>query len=88
MARNKVQFQKGLSEANFLELYGDEDLCRAQVFRWRWLDGFECPACGACKPTRAALTQIVALYTTPMAPVGQGNGTCQCKARAATTAST
>jgi hypothetical protein len=46
MARNKVQFQKGLSEADFLKLYGDEDACRAAVFAWRWPNGFDCPACG------------------------------------------
>ena len=28
MARNRVQFQKGLSEARFAELYGSEDRCR------------------------------------------------------------
>lgn len=46
MARNKVQFQRGLSEARFDELYGTEDLCRAAVFHWRWPAGFVCPACG------------------------------------------
>jgi len=46
MARNKVQFQKGLSEAQFDELYGTEDRCRAAVFGLRWPTGFVCPACG------------------------------------------
>ena len=46
MARNKVQFQKGLSEAQFDELYGTEDRCRAEVFGLRWPTGFVCPACG------------------------------------------
>jgi ribosomal protein L37AE/L43A len=46
MARNSVQFQKGLSEAAFGELYGTEAKCRAAVIAWRWPDGFECPACG------------------------------------------
>ena len=45
MAPNKVQFQKGLSEAEFLRLYGSEELCRAVVFKQRWPDGFVCPAC-------------------------------------------
>ena len=31
MARNKVQFQKGLSEAGFEALYGTEEKCRAVV---------------------------------------------------------
>src|SRR5215213_9906998 len=46
MARNSVQFQKGLSEAGFEELYGTEAKCRAAAVARRWPDGFECPACG------------------------------------------
>ena len=46
MARNTVQFQKGLSEAAFEERYGTEEKCRAVVRASRWPDGFECPACG------------------------------------------
>ncbi len=44
MARNKVQFQKGLSERRFRELYGTEAQCRAALFAWRWLGGFLLPA--------------------------------------------
>jgi hypothetical protein len=46
MARNKVQFQKGLSEAEFDALYGTEERCQDAVFGWRWPAGFVCPACG------------------------------------------
>ena len=46
MARNAVQFQKGLSEPQFLSLYGTEAQCRAIVFASRWPNGFVCPACG------------------------------------------
>ena len=46
MARSKVQFQKGLSEAAFDALYGNEEKCRAAVMVSRWPNGFECPACG------------------------------------------
>ena len=46
MARNKVQFQKGLSEAEFDELYGTEERCHAELARLRWPEGFECPDCG------------------------------------------
>lgn len=46
MARNTVQFQKGLSDAEFERLYGTEEKCRAALFAWRWPEGFECPACG------------------------------------------
>ena len=45
MARNKVQFQKGLSEVQFASLYGTEDQCREAVMRWRWPSGFVCPVC-------------------------------------------
>src|SRR5271155_2325948 len=46
MARNVVQFQKGLSEPAFEQQYGTEEQCRAIVIELRWPDGFECPACG------------------------------------------
>ena len=46
MARNSVQFQKGLSEAGFEDCYGTEAKCRAVVMASRWPDGFECPVCG------------------------------------------
>src|SRR6201984_3818381 len=43
MARNKVQFQKGLSETQFAILYGTEDQCREVVMRWRWPSRFVGP---------------------------------------------
>ena len=46
MARNKVQFQKGLSEAAFETLYGTEAKYRAVVIASRWPNGFERPLCG------------------------------------------
>jgi len=46
MARNAVQFQKGLSEPEFDRHYGTEKQCRAVVVAARWPDGFCCPACG------------------------------------------
>ena len=59
MARNKVQFQKGLSEAQFAVRYGTEDRCRDAVFGWRWPSGFVCPVCGG-KPHSVVTTR--ALY--------------------------
>jgi transposase-like protein len=47
MARNMVQFQKGLSEAGFDKLFGGEEQCQAALVGWRWPDGFVCPECGA-----------------------------------------
>ena len=45
MARNKVQFQKGLSLAEFYRHYGTEDQCHAALIKMRWPDGFACPQC-------------------------------------------
>jgi transposase-like protein len=49
MARNKVQFQKGISLPEFLKKYGSEDQCFDALFAWRWPTGFECPKCGHTK---------------------------------------
>jgi hypothetical protein len=46
MSRNQVQFQKGMSLAEFLRLYGTEELCHAALVKMRWPDGFVCPRCG------------------------------------------
>ncbi len=45
MARNSIQFQKGMSEAQFIEGFGTEEQCRDAVFAWRWPDGFKCSRC-------------------------------------------
>jgi transposase-like protein len=49
MARNMVQFQKGLSEPDFERQYGSEEQCRAVVVALRWPDGFVCPGCAGRK---------------------------------------
>jgi ribosomal protein L37AE/L43A len=46
MAMNRVQFQPGLSMAEFLNRYGSEDKCEAALAAARWPRGFVCPACG------------------------------------------
>ena len=45
MARNKIQFQKGLSERQFRASYGTEEQCRAALAAWRRPQGFVCPRC-------------------------------------------
>lgn len=45
MARNKVQFQKGISLGEFLKDYGTEVQCFSALYQWRWPDGFHCPLC-------------------------------------------
>ena len=59
MARNKVQFQKGLSEPEFERLYGTEEQCRAAVVASRWPDGFVCSECGG---TRHSVVKTRGLY--------------------------
>jgi len=45
MARNGIQFQKGLSLPEFQRLYGTETQCEAALEKTRWPDGFRCPRC-------------------------------------------
>jgi hypothetical protein len=64
VARNQVQFQKGLSTVEFQPLYGTEEQCRAALVRMRWPDGFLCRKCGVreyafCEPRQ--------LFHTPLA---------------------
>jgi transposase-like protein len=47
MARNPIQFQKGLSLTELNERYGTEAKCKAALVAWRWPDGFVCPHCGS-----------------------------------------
>ena len=46
MAKNKIQFQKGMSFDDFMQQYGTENKCRDQPFKLRWPNGFECLFCG------------------------------------------
>lgn len=45
MPRNQIQFQKGLSEVDFYNHYGDEAKCVAQLKAMLWPQGFVCPKC-------------------------------------------
>jgi ribosomal protein L37AE/L43A len=46
MAMNRVQFQRGLSMAEFMDQYGTDEQCEAALVASRWPQGFACPACG------------------------------------------
>jgi hypothetical protein len=46
MAMNRVQFQAGLSMAEFIRQYGSEERCLAALELARWPNGFVCPHCG------------------------------------------
>ena len=56
MTMNRVQFQAGLSMAEFLERYGSEERCEAALIAARWPSGFACPDCGGgqCSSFRRA----------------------------------
>ena len=46
MAKNRIQFQSGLSLPKFLSQFGTDEQCRQAMFQWRWPQGFVCPKCG------------------------------------------
>ena len=45
MARDSIQFQKGLSLPEFQKLYGAQEQCEFALEKARWPDGFRCPRC-------------------------------------------
>jgi len=45
MAINGIQFQKGMSLAQFMKEYGTEAQCEEALVKARWRDGFQCPRC-------------------------------------------
>lgn len=45
MGINRVQFQPGLSMSEFIHRYGTEAKCYRALYKWRWPEGFRCPAC-------------------------------------------
>lgn len=46
MPKNRVQFQRGMSLAEFVQLFGADEQCEQALFEWRWPQGFRCPECG------------------------------------------
>ncbi len=54
MAMNPVQFQRGLSMAEFMQCYGSDEPCEAALIPSRWPQGFLCPdcRCGVHSPFR------------------------------------
>jgi ribosomal protein L37AE/L43A len=58
MPRNKVQFQKGLSFAEFSRRYGTEEQCHAALVAMRWPDSFACPQCGGKAHSYTAVRRI------------------------------
>jgi transposase-like protein len=58
MARNPVQFQKGLGLAEFNALYGREDQCHAALIGMRWPEGFVCGKCAGRKYSYAKRRRV------------------------------
>lgn len=58
MARNKVQFQKGISLSEFIKQYGTEEQCFDALYQWRWPDGFRCPHCGHDKHCQLTVRKL------------------------------
>ena len=46
MAMNQVQFQRGLSLAEFMQRFGSDEAFEATLIQSRWPQGFICPDCG------------------------------------------
>ena len=47
MPKNSIQFQKGFSIAEFMQMYGTEMQCKEHLFHLRWKNGYICPYCGS-----------------------------------------
>ena len=58
MARNRVQFQKGLSMGDFQRRYGTEVQCHDALVRMRWPDGSPCGS-GVAAAAVAILTVLL-----------------------------
>jgi len=59
MAKNPIQFQKGLSLADFLKDYGTEAQCHEALAHARWHAGFACPKCGETRATWLARRRLM-----------------------------
>ena len=51
MPMNRVQFQPGLSMAEFMRRFGTQEQCEAALTLARWPEGFVCPECGGSSRT-------------------------------------
>jgi len=52
MPMNRIQFQRGMSLAEFYAQYGTEQRCEAALEKIRWPNRFHCPRCGHTEYTR------------------------------------
>jgi ISXO2 transposase-like protein/transposase-like zinc ribbon protein len=57
---NRVQFQRGLSMAEFMDQYGTDAQCEAALIASRWPQGFACSTC--CGPASCSFRREGRLY--------------------------
>lgn len=69
MAMNRVQFQPGLALPAFLQRYGSEAACEAELLWSRWPQGFVCPRCAATRAAdlRTSRSPALAVHRLPSA---------------------
>ena len=72
MARNKVQFQRGLSDVEFERLYGTEEKCREALFSWRWPARLRVSGLRGLGALRAGEACTVAVQRLPHPDVADG----------------
>ena len=62
MARNMIQFGKGLSLVDFLRRYDSEQACHDVLFKLHWPEGFRCPECGNATYCELKSRELVQRY--------------------------
>jgi len=62
MAKNRIQFQLGLSLTQFLEQYGTEERCEQALEQARWPNGFRCENCASTIGLKGQKGDFSALY--------------------------
>jgi transposase-like protein len=62
MAKNKIQFQQGISIQEFMAQYGTEEQCYKALWDWRWPNGFICPECGHNRCCRLKSRKLMQCY--------------------------
>ena len=68
MTMNRVQFQPGLSMAEFMDRYGSDDKCEAALIDVALAAGFACPACGCGRAARVRARRAALLPVRRLPP--------------------
>ena len=81
MAKNQVQFQKGLSLPQFLKQYGTQSQCHDALFNWCWPSGFICPECGHVGYCEITGRRYVSMPSLPPTDFGDRRPNCISQSR-------